>query len=320
MLTPHQLEQRKGKVTASLVPAICGLDPYKGPVQAFLEITGRKLDEDEAPIAAEIGSLLEEPIIRLTEQKTGRKIRRRNIWRVLQDGPLAGKVGATLDFDYDDETRYGEVKTSGLVHGFGDHSAWGEEGTDEVPERVLVQVATQMLVSPEKVECIVPALIGRNKGLAIYRVRRDADLVGVVGERIAKFFRDYIETDTMPPLESGVDADYVIDVARSMGSKVGASVEIDPALAAEYAAARDMEKAGEEAKKIAGAKIRLVLDGAEVGIADGWSISHKRPKDSLVFDKAAFVADNPELFARYCSLRPSSPRLLVTAKKATVKS
>jgi predicted phage-related endonuclease len=318
VLTAHQLEQRKGKITASLVPAICGLDPWKGPVQAYLEITGRKVEEAEGEnLAAELGSLLEEPIIRLTERKTGRKIRRRNIWRVLQDGPLAGKVGATLDCDYDVDTDYGEIKTNGVLSGFGINSGWGEEGTDEVPEKVHIQIAAQMLVCPEKQLCIVPALVGRKNGLTIYKVHRNKDLVEAVGDRIARFWRDHIEPDVMPPLEQPADAEYITELTRSLPVRTE-PVAIDPALCMEYDNFRAMEKAGEEGKKIAAAKIKLALNGAEIGTASGFKVSCKRPKDSLVFDRETFEAEQPELFSRYTVARPNSPRLLVTAEKKAV--
>lgn len=66
MLTPEQIERRRKGIGASEAAAVCGLDPYKTPLDVYLDKLGLREKEEfpeERQAAIDIGNRVEEPLI-----------------------------------------------------------------------------------------------------------------------------------------------------------------------------------------------------------------------------------------------------------------
>lgn len=302
-LTAHQMEQRKGRVTASNVPAILGMDKYKSPRQAFMEITGQA--EDDAGEAARIGTFFEDAVLALFQFKSGKKIKRRNIRRVAPDIDLA----ATLDAELEDEDAAVEAKTTGIAS-YGNLADWGEEGTDEVPERVVIQTAAQMIAAPEKRLVYVP-LVGGGIGYRGYVVHRDEDLCGLVRQGVERFITDFLKPMQMPPPDWRD-----MDGIKAMERIEGRTRTLSDDTVGAFLKAKMILQVAEKDAETARARLLEELGDAEIGKSSLATISYKRCKDIERFDKEAFAEAKPDLYRAFLKVTPGFRTLRCTPKGA----
>lgn len=304
MLTEKQQAWRATKITASRVPTII-LRPY----DAWLEMTGR-VERPEPGDAAILGNLLEPAVLAAAEHFGGFKIARRNIMRAAPNGVM----GATLDA-MTDASDIVEAKTTAVFNSFTRTSDWGEPGTDEVPERVLLQVVAQQVCTPEAARTHVAAMIGR--GFNMYVVARDADLCGMVEEKVLKFKRDHLDTDKPPAIDAGpISDDYIKAVSRTAGPVA----QIPDGLLERFAAAKENRKTAEEVESVLSSQIMAALniDGSYVeegADSTGNRVTYKQTKSGHKFDEKSFAQSHPDLFAKFQVVRPGYRRMLVKTTK-----
>jgi predicted phage-related endonuclease len=285
LINPRSREEwlglRKGRMTSSLVAAALGMDEHKTPLEAWLAITGR--DDFDGNKATLRGSLLESPV--LDYPTRGGHLRRRPASFVRHSN---GWSADSADCVYiGDGGRFvGEGKT---VAG-GGADAWGAEGTDEIPERVIVQCCWHMAHWPETQGAIVPVLVGGwTFEFREYHVARDADLIGEIMESAERFHRDHVVTDLPPPATAHDDGALKYLWPKHVPEKfVPASAKLEE-LTRVYVAARDELKAAEEKKKTAGMQLRQLLGDAEGSIGRGWKVTHKWQPGGLVTDWKAMA-------------------------------
>ncbi len=77
MLTAEQHENRATGIGGSDAAAVCGLNPYKSPVDVYLEKVGAAAPVDETERMF-WGNKLEDVVADVYSDRTGRKVRRRN--------------------------------------------------------------------------------------------------------------------------------------------------------------------------------------------------------------------------------------------------
>lgn len=190
-ITEIQRERRQRHIGSSDAAAILGIDPWKGAYEVWLEKTGKLEDAPLASEAADIGNMIEGALLDWASSEIGVPIVK-NQRRVHPDLPFAANHDAIA------RTRPEgfEAKTTGILTPHLARDEWGEPGTDEVPERVIVQCHHQMIVSDLNVVW-VPALIG-GRGRIIYRVERNQDLCNAMTERLVTFWRECVEAGIPP--------------------------------------------------------------------------------------------------------------------------
>lgn len=220
---------RKGRLGASMVPAIMGMDPWRTPMDAALAVLDR-VEDDAAGDAAVMGQYLERGVLQWGADRIGATIRTTNAWRVgdAWDGTAAAKkVNATLDaiVQIDGEDIILEAKTSGLGSPMGASDDWGADGTDEVPDRVIIQTHMQMICSGIKL-AYVPALLG-GRGMVLYRIEYDADIAEAVRTAVVGFF----EILGRGELPSGAVSPAVVGrIKRAPGSAIVADEAMNHAI------------------------------------------------------------------------------------------
>jgi len=154
-ITEKQRQRRRNHIGASDMAAIMGLSPWRTPYDVWAEKTGRLVDEaDPDNEVMALGTLLETGVLDFAGSVLGPI--RRNQFRKHPSLPIGGHL---------DAIRVGtnepvEAKTAGLLGPL--REPWGDEGTDHVPDRILIQVHTQCLaLAPVEVErAYVAALLG----------------------------------------------------------------------------------------------------------------------------------------------------------------
>ena len=178
-ITEAQRALRRKRLGSSDVAALFGMDPYKTAYDVWLDKTGQLEDDDgNAGEAAEAGNLFEGGVL---------------TWAARQLGPLtrnqyrsnpALHLGANIDAIVDQTRCPVEGKTGGLFGPLRD--AWGEPGTDDVPERVIIQCHVHLVCAGDTMTqgpkvCHVPTFLG-GRGFGMFHVPTNDDLCAMIGE------------------------------------------------------------------------------------------------------------------------------------------
>jgi putative phage-type endonuclease len=185
--TPEWLAARENGIGASQAAAAIGVSEWQSPMGLWAEKLGL-VPPAPANISMQIGSELEPLIARLYTEATGVKVRRANNLR--QHAEYAFML-ASID------RRAGrkpvELKFSARATGY------GEPGTDEVPDDVLVQVLHQLAVLDEP-EGDVALLKPGAQSVLIYPITRTPEAEAAIIEREAAFW-DHVLSRTEPPVD-----------------------------------------------------------------------------------------------------------------------
>lgn len=266
-LTPEHLERRKKYLTASDLPAIFGMSSFKNAADVWLEKTLPTTPDDSSE-AAEFGNDCEDALCRFAARKLGKKIIR-NQWRVAENGIMA----ATLDAISDDGEDCVEAKSSGIYNPFADLSEWGEQGTDAVPMRVLVQCYGQFISCPSLKRVNVPALLAGRSGPQWYVLNRDEVLCADLEEAALKWWNDYVVPRKSPPIPPGPSMETITRVIRTTGKEV----VIPDELVKDWREKDAVAKAANDAATIARELVatELARQEAEVGICSLGKVTHK---------------------------------------------
>ena len=308
MLTAADHAIRRGKVTGSTAAAILGIDPFCSPLGAWLRITGRPEDHDEATRARfRRGHALEGALIAYGAEeiaadtgcdvaidRPGTMAHPTLEWAacsldaVYIATPIASlETPRVVDLDvitvpaFDAVTIYaGEGKTVDQRHAH----EWGRPLTDEIPAYVAIQCTWELLHLPQATAVILPVLIGAGLDLRIYCWTRDAALEAACVEVLGRWHARHVEGDTPPDADPTHDAGIIGEVWRSSGRrKLDDDPRIRDLVRADVAArARESAiKAERDALKVA---IGSLLRDADSCAGPWGSVTWKTAKGDAVTD------------------------------------
>lgn len=302
------LEVRKGGIGSSDAAAAVGLSPYKSQLELWLEKTGRVSTNETPPDQSSPmywGTLLEPYVASAYTQRTGKKVRRLNA--VLQH-PTFPYMLANIDREVIGcpDVQILECKTAGE---FGAR-LW-KEG---VPEYVQVQVQHQLVVTGKEAADVAVLLCGQD--LEVHRVQRDDEVIGRLLILEAKFW-DHVEKDIPPSADGSESAgnalrqlyhgnDTTVDFTGDEGlsSKFAELAAIKEDVDAKVSRAEVLKQALQEAMAEAS---RAIFKTGEV--------TFKRAKDSEVIDLKLLASENPNLAAKYTSIRSGSRRFRISTER-----
>lgn len=315
------LAERRRGIGGSDWAAILGLSPWCTAMDVHLDKRGELEDvPPKNPEALYWGTTLEDIVAREYGKRTGRKVQRinmmlrhptlpwalANIDRAVVNPEIAGNVRWTGDRLTTD--RIVECKTA---NGFA-AAAWGEPGTDQVPEYYVPQPQWYMGITGARY-CDVPVLIGGND-FRIYTMERDDELIAQLFEVGAKFWQNVI--DGIAP-----DPQTIEDARRLWASHLpGKRVIVDVTVAQ---ACDEILSLQEQAKALEAreAELKLTLmraigDAEEASYMGRKLATWKSNKPSTVTDwKAVVAAINPpqEVLDEFTATKPGA-RVLRIAK------
>ena len=229
MITEKQRAQRARFIGSSDIPAIVGLDPWRGPGDVYLEKTQMLTENPEPSAAVQVGQRLERTLAGWAAESLGLACRR-NVRRVHKQFSF---LAANLDAVLADKSVL-EIKTSARGE------EWGEphEGSAALPPRVLAQVYFQIQVA-ESPRAYVGALLSGRGGFRfnVYRVEPAPDIQTMLEQKAVEFWNSFVIPRIPPPEAPRIDS------LERMIREPGKRVEIAPALIEEYLAARERAKA-----------------------------------------------------------------------------
>lgn len=194
MLTDGQVLFRTRGIGASEVAILFDADPYRSKYDLFLKKLG--LVEDEETIHTRRGRFLEDGIREWTSSELGIQF-----IRVLETRALDGHphVLATPDGESSDGILL-EIKAPARVK-----EEWRSENP---PRRYWLQVQQQLLVWGAQRAYLSALLDGE---LKIYPIEFDPEIAKEIVDRIERFWTDFIETRTPPPLDGSPSANLFLE-------------------------------------------------------------------------------------------------------------
>lgn len=296
--------RRQKYLGASEIASVLGVNPFQNAYDLWLLKTGRAAPF-EGNQATDFGNRFEPVILDWASEQIQAKIRR-NVWRVHKD---TGVLSATLDAAVLDKPWAIEAKSSGLKSGRADEG-FGEPGTDDVPERILVQAQHQALVAD--LETIwVPALLNRGHGMDfyLYRVDRNEELCQIILERGMAFWEGNVLADIPPTGETPS-----LETVKRLYREPESSTDLPDEVVEAWLQAKEAEKAAVEARKEAEATMLAALGDAEAGLCSSYQITYLQQSRANL-DTKRLKTEHPELYAEYA--KESTYRVL--RKKALAR-
>jgi putative phage-type endonuclease len=258
--SPEWLAARREHVTATDIPALMGISPWKCEADVAAEKLGTA-PEVESTVRMRIGQALEPFIAAEYEAQTGRKVRHvHGLWESRQVPWAAASPAATA------AGRLVELKFSGS------RSRWA----DRLPEDVEAQVAWQMFVAESPV-CDVAALVGDE--LRIYTVEADEGLQRHLVAIAADFRRRLAEGG---PFAQSLDS-----LKRRYPADDGTEIAADPDMEAAVRALWDLRgrrRQLEEDEAVLETAVKTRMATASRLVGDGWTVTWKRTKDGTTTD------------------------------------
>jgi predicted phage-related endonuclease len=256
-LTGAQLARRRERVWASEVPMILSVSPWGSEWDVWVEKVGltdpeAKGDPDNEK-RLDIGHLMEEPLLQYAQRKLGGVKIVRNPERLHPGLPLGAHLDAIV-------TETGEPIEAKNIYFSNPHfDAWGDEGTGEVAEDVIVQVHAQMmcqdhLVKAERVHVV--ANVGGD--FRLYEVARSQTICDAIAWKVEEFWEN-VQNRREP---CGPRS---LEVARALKRESGKVVRLDAGMALVYQEAQEAAKFAAQHFDQVKADVLAAMGDAEIG-------------------------------------------------------
>ncbi len=280
------LAQRRTGIGGSDIAAIVGASRYKTAYQVWAEKTGLIQGSPDNP-AMLWGRKLEPVILQHYAETTGRAVSQCDMLR----HPEHPFMVANLD-GFTDDKRIVEIKTARRA------DAWGDPGTDQVPQEYFLQVQWYMAVTGFEVADIA-VLIGASD-YRQYEVAADKELHDMLIREAADFW-SCVEKGT-PPEASSLDDARLKYANPETGSLIIASAEIE-------ATVNKLRTANQLAKEWAAkaehleVAVMLAMGNSESLMAPDGSIlaTWKHHKGATRLDGKALRAAHPDIYAKFAN-------------------
>jgi len=315
-------EVRKNSIGGTDIASILGHNPFKSAWKVWAEKTGviepDDLDDNEA---VEIGKALEAPIAAIYSKRTGHQIRKwPNTMEYHKDYPF---LHVTPDRQILGTPGGLEVKTTGIAN-FTSRSyqgAWGEAGTDEVPDFVHLQCDWAMAITGREWWDVAAMIAGR--GVEIFHIERNDTLCQLIIQKGVAFYEEFIGPKVEPPFDyAQVDNQFMqFRHPHNNGCFLDGDCEALE-LARNYLITNeqisDMETHKTELANLLKEKIGE-YDGL---LLEGISCTWKKNKDSVKTDWEAIVRElkpPQELIDKYTRIKEGARTLRVSEKKEKVQ-
>jgi predicted phage-related endonuclease len=158
------------------------------------DIGSEGLPGDGVPEFMRWGLRLQEPILAGYAEQTGNRVTPADPYTVFTTDRYPF-LGATLDATRNDDACPVEVKNVGFKS-----AEWGDDGTDQIPERFYVQIMVQMMVTGAR-EADLAVLFGGRK-LSVYTVEFDEEVAAGLYDAARTFWEKHVVADVPPDVDS----------------------------------------------------------------------------------------------------------------------
>lgn len=236
MLTAEQRAARRRGITATDIPAILGVHPWKGAADVWRDKLVGEVDELDGNARVDWGNRLEDPIrgwyaatMRVDVEVPG------TLWHPTDEIAAATPDGIVYPPGAAEPRNGLEIKshTISLQH------LYGEPGTDQVPVWELVQCAWNLYVTRLPWWHLVAFIDGLPR---VYRIDRDPDLEADLATAARRFWDGHVVTGIRPPPDGS--ASYAADLLRRWPGHT--RDELVEATAADLATIRELRSVSDQ--------------------------------------------------------------------------
>lgn len=267
-ITTIQKEQRKNYLGSSDIAALFGLSPFATAYDVYLEKTGKLDPAKQETDYQNLGNEFEPILLNRAERDIGKILR--NQFRSARKAGLP--IGSHIDgIATEQQERPVEAKCSGVFWPVDER--WGEPGTDEVPDRVILQCQTH-LICTDKDLCYVPVLM-RGAKYAMYVIGRDESVINHICETAVKFWNTCVKTDT-PPTDSYPSLPIITQIHREPET----IVTVPDELVEDWLNAKAAESAAKKAKETDWQKLAAAMGTAEAARCSTGLVTYKQQSNS----------------------------------------
>ena len=283
------LRERKNYIGGSDIGCILGLSKYKSSLDIYIDKTTDTIDESTSE-AAHWGNMLENVVAEEYSTRIGLKLEKP---KELITHPEYNFLAANIDrWVGAKESKYIlECKTASFMKS----REWGAEGTDQIPEQYLCQVAYYAAIcNVDKVDIAV--LIG-GQDFRIYTYYRNKDFEDKLLRAAVAFWNNYV-VKKIPPEASRIE-DINKLYTRSNGLEIEASQETIQHIE-KLKEIKLQEKTIRESKESVMSEIKKYMQNNEVLTINGDVIATWRStKPRMNFDSGRLRSENQELYQKY---------------------
>jgi predicted phage-related endonuclease len=303
-LTAVQVENRKRGVGGSELLAALGKDSRCSRLELYKRKVGELPDPDFSDNErVRFGNLLE-PVIR---QEVGRRLKTQILipehTLFHPDAPLLGHP----DGWFPAWNEGLEIKTCDKYEA----DEFGEEESDQVPIRYLVQCSAYMALTGAA-KWRLAVLIGGNE-LRLYEIPRDEQLESALIAGATEFWK---HVEARRPPDPGTPDEVRMRWPKSIGTPIHATPEIVEVCGQLGVAKAALKTATEREENLKSEIEKFMTVNSELIGPDGSLLATWRtPKPSMKFDLEGFAKDHPGVHAKYLREVPNARRFLL--KKGT---
>lgn len=258
-LTDEQRATRATGIGSSEIGALIGIDPFKDEIDVFTEKVHPLPEPEEPSEWQEWGHIMEPAIGQVYCNRTGATIMRPD------PGTLRHKVHSfavsSPDFIRIRESigeRIVEIKNVGTHN----REAWGDPGTDDVPEHILVQCQWHMGVWGAPLTDLVPLIGGSD--FRIYTIAFEPSLFEGLLTVAERFMVDHVAKGVPPPLSGSESSGRYL--ARRFPLNNGTMLPRNPdaeALLQALKLRREMKKAMEDGEELLKNQLKAMIGDAD---------------------------------------------------------
>jgi len=297
-------QARKRGIGSSDCAAILGLNPYRTPLDVYLDKIGEAPEQPES-IKMAFGLEAEPIIARMFEAQTGLTVRNDFKIRVHPEYPfLIANLDRTIVSNNGRGPGILEIKTVS--------EAFQKTWEDEVPLSYFAQIQHQMMVTGYEYGYFANLFFGFTgvMDFQVIEVMRDNEFIAKMQADLIDFWKNHVEprippepvnSDDLKKLYPRTAPNKSVEARSEIIEVINRLKEINAAL-----------KPLEEEKKDLEEQLKLAFLDAEILISQGVVVAtYKQTKDILKFDQKKFEAENPELYQRYATLVPGYRRLII---------
>lgn len=312
MLTPEQLKERLSFVTGSDSGVICGLNPYKSPVQLYLEKIQAVPQEDlshKSYVMA--GNYFEEGIANWFADQTG-LIPYKDEKMIIH--PEHDWMAGNIDRRLEDSNYLLEIKFSS------NKNIWGPSGDLRgVPKMYIMQVAHYCAVADAD-GCYIACCLNGNE-LRTYLYHRNIALEEQLIDLERNFWFEHVKKEVPPIPSSPLDVVALLGHAKSIDNAIISTPEIEKKVY-DYLALDNTIKL--KLKMLESYKTDICAFMREndtlMSITGEPLVTWKSTKERESFDRDKFKIDHPELDKKYTKKGKSARQFKLKIKGTEVLS
>lgn len=267
------LEDRRKGLGGSDIATVLGLNKWSSPYQLWLDKTGQVDIEFSESEPAYWGNVLEEVVASEFQERTGKKVRRRNQVFVHDDYPF---LRANIDRDVVGENAILECKTANA------YLAKDWEG-EEIPLAYICQVQHYMNVL-NRDYAYIAVLIGGQK-FVWKKIERDQELIDLITEKLVEFWTVNVLQVVEPEVDgSKATTDFISKMTLDLSdNEVTLSDKYDDLIDSKDQINGTIKELKEEVSKIDNQiKMALKKKNASIGITQKNLISYKLQKRTSI--------------------------------------